>query len=467
MKEGITINREMTRKSLKLGDPLPDGSADALNEVPPNTAMLRIAWCDNANLIRAKSLCINAKSIPAAEAFASISEVMQALPVMNDIPAEETGLSHVGEVHLTADLSSIVPLPYAPGQSRAMGDMLKDGVPWACCPRSFLKRMIARAKEMRLAVKGAFENEFYILKSVPGEVEPVDNTTFASTYAMDTSADVIEDIIQALTAQGITVEQYYPESGPGQHEITVRYASALQACDQQIAFRETVRAVAQKHGLRASFSPKIFPAKSGNGCHLHLSLWHDTTNILSDEGDTYGLSNCARQFIAGIVSHLPALMALTTPIPNSYRRIQPSTWSGAFQCWGFNNKEAAVRVVVDRDQAIRHFELKTVDASSNPYLAFGATIAAGLDGIERCLELSAPIQLDPSSLSPSELEELNISPLPSCASDALGILKSDDVILAALGKELARAYVGVKNAELAAMESLTFEQEVELLLDKY
>jgi glutamine synthetase len=111
----------MARKSLKLGDPLPDGSADALNEVPPNTAMLRIAWCDNANLIRAKSLCINAKSIPAAEAFASISEVMQALPVMNDIPAEETGLSHVGEVHLTADLSSIVPLPYAPGQSRAMG----------------------------------------------------------------------------------------------------------------------------------------------------------------------------------------------------------------------------------------------------------------------------------------------------------------------------------------------------------
>jgi len=114
-------------------------------------------------------------------------------------------------------------------------------------------------------VKGAFENEFYILKSVPGEVEPVDNTTFASTYAMDTSADVIEDVIEALTAQGITAEQYYPESGPGQHEITIRYASALQACDQQIAFRETVRAVAQKHDLRASFLPKVFPAKSGKG----------------------------------------------------------------------------------------------------------------------------------------------------------------------------------------------------------
>jgi glutamine synthetase len=160
-------------------------------------------------------------------------------------------------------------------------------------------------------------------------------------------------------------------------------------------------------------------------------------------------------------------MALTTPIPNSYKRIQPSTWSGAFRCWGFDNREAAVRVVVDRDRSIKHFELKTVDASSNPYLAFGAIIAAGIDGIERCLELSAPIQLDPNGLSPSEREKLNVSSLPSSASDALGLLESDHVILAALGKELARAYVGVKKTELAALESLTLEQEVELLLEKY
>jgi glutamine synthetase len=390
---------------------------------------------------------------------------MQAIPVMHDIPAERAGLIPVGEVQLTADLSSLAP-PYAQGQSRVMGDMLKNGAPWACCPRSFLKRMIAKAEEMHLEVKGAFENEFYLLKSAQGTVEPVDNTNFASTYSMDISAGVIEDIIQALTAQGITVEQYYSESGPGQHEITVRYASALQACDHQIAFRETVRAVALKHGLRASFLPRIFPDKTGNGCHLHLSLWQDSINTLSDKGVTYGLSDCVRRFTAGIVSHLPGLMALTSPIPNSFRRIQPFTWSGAFQCWDFDNREAAVRVVVDRDKVIRHFELKTVDASSNPYLAFGAIIAAGLDGIERCLELSAAIQLDPSSLSSSERERLNVSSLPSSASDALGLLESDQVILAALGKELTRAYVGVKKTELAALESLTLEQEVELLLEK-
>ncbi|MDD1726034.1 MAG: glutamine synthetase [Euryarchaeota archaeon] len=457
----------MNQKSLEPSDLLPNERPNAPDAVPPDTTMLRILWCDNANVIRAKSLCLNAKPIPSSEAFVGISEAMQAVPVMYDIPAEGTGLIPVGEVQLTADLSSLVPLPYAQGQSRVMGDMLKDGVPWACCPRSFLKRMIARAEDMRLTVKGAFENEFYLLKSVPGQIEPVDNTTFASTYAMDISADVITDIVQALTAQGITVEQYYPESGPGQQEITVRYASALQACDHQITFRETVRAVAQKHGLRASFLPKILADKTGSGCHLHLSLWQDSTNILSDEEGIYGMSNRARQFIAGIISHLPALMALTTPIPNSYRRIKPSTWSGAFQCWGFANREAAVRIVVDRDKAIRHFEVKTVDASSNPYLAFGAIIAAGLDGIERSMEPSAPIQLDPSSLSTSERERLNISFLPSSTSDALEFLESDQVILASLGNELARVYGGVKRTEIEALESLTLEQEVELLLEKY
>ena len=467
MKERTTVV-EMDQESFELDDPLPNGTmANEPNEIPSDIAMLRISWCDNANAIRAKSLRLHGESIPASEAFVGISEAMQALPIMYDVPAQGTGLSPVGEVHLTADLSSMVSLPYAPGQARAMGDMLKDGAPWACCPRSFLKRMIASAEDAHLTVKGAFENEFYLLKSAEGEFRPVDNTTFASTYAMDISAEVIEAVIHALIAQGIGVEQYYPESGPGQHEITVGYASALQACDHQIAFRDTARAVAHRHGLRASFLPKLFPDKTGNGCHLHLSLWRDATNVLSDERGTYGLSNRARQFMAGILHHLPAVMALTTPIPNSYRRIQPSTWSGAFQCWGFNNKEAAIRVVIDRDQVIRHFELKTADASSNPYLAMGAIIAAGLDGIERGLELSPPIQIDPSSLSPSGRAKLNIPPLPSSAHDALAHLERDRVILTALGKDLARAYVGVKKAELAALYSLTLEQEVELLLDRY
>jgi len=437
------------------------------SKFPSDINMLRILWCDNANIIRAKAVHINASNAHASDFYVGISEAMQALPVMYDAPVRETGLSPVGEVHLTADLASFMPLPYAPGHSRAMGDMLKNGKPWACCPRNFLKKIDVEAHEMNVEVKGAFENEFYLLRAEEGKFESVDATPFASTYAMDLNREIIEDIIRALTAQGITVEQYYPESGPGQQEITIRYSSALQACDHQIAFRETVRAIARKHGLVASFLPKIFPDKTGNGCHLHVSLWHDDTNILSDPNNTYGLSDTARQFIAGILSHLPALMALTTPTPNSYRRIKPNSWSGAFQCWGFDNKEAAIRVITDRDHEIRHFELKVIDASSNPYLAFGAVIAAGLDGIREQLQLGKPVQQDPGYLSEGEHNEYNIAPLPSSLSDALSHLKNDAVVMRALGNELARAYIGVKNAEWDALENLTLEEEVQLLLEKY
>jgi glutamine synthetase len=410
---------------------------------------------------------INASNAHASDFHVGISEAMQALPVMYDAPVRETGLSPVGEVHLTADLASFRPLPYAPGHGRAMGDMLKNGKPWAYCPRSFLKKMDAEAHDMNVEVKGSFENEFYLLRTNEGKCEPVDTTPFASTYSMDLNQEVIDDIIRALAAQGITVEQYYPESGPGQHEITIRYSSALQACDHQIAFRETTRAVAQKHGLIASFLPKIFPDKTGNGCHLHLSLWNDDANILSDPNDTYGLSDTARRFIAGILSHLPALMALTTPTPNSYRRIQPNSWSGAFQCWGFDNKEAAVRAITDRDHEIRHFELKVIDAASNPYLALGVVIAAGLDGLQEHLQLGRPVQQDPAYLSERERNEYNVAPLPSSLGDALIHLKNDAVILRALGNELATAYIGVKSAEWDALQHLTLDEEVRLLLEKY
>lgn len=130
---------------------------------------------------------------------------------------------------------------------------------------------------------------------------------------MDKNQDVIHEIVEALVNQGMEVQQYYPEAGPGQHEITIKYTDALNACDNQIAFRETVRAIASKHGLVASFLPKIFHGKAGNGCHLHLSLWDGEKNILGDFENEHGLSGIGSYFIAEILHHLPALMAITTP----------------------------------------------------------------------------------------------------------------------------------------------------------
>jgi len=428
---------------------------------------VRILWCDNANIIRGKAVHRGTLSEYLKHGV-GISAAQQAIPVMYDAPVPGSGLGPVGEVRLVPDWDTFTPLPYAPGHARVIGDMVKDGYPWNLCPRDFLKTMVAEAQREGLEVIAAFENEFYLLRQTPDGVVPADETVFASTLAMDLHQAVIDEMAEALVEQGMLVEQYYPESGPGQQEISVLYTHALGAADQQIAFRETVRAIALQHNLKASFLPKIFADKAGSGCHLHLSLWQDGQNLLPNLEADGGLSEVARRFIAGILHHLPALMALTTPSTNSYRRIRPHFWSGAFRCWGMDNREAAVRVPSNPEEiSPTHFELKTVDASANPYLALGAVIAAGLDGVRHCLELGEPVAVDPGHMTESERSTRGIELLPTNLGESIEQLSNDKVLLDALGTELTQAYLAVRKAEWEVMKDLELEEEVKLLLERY
>jgi glutamine synthetase len=438
---------------------------------------IRIVWCDNANIIRAKAVHRMGFTPTCMQHGVGISEAQQAVPVMFDAPSAGSGLGPVGEVRLVPDLTTAVMLPYAPGHARVMGDMMRDGKPWPLCPRTFLKRMISAASQMDLQIQAAFENEFYLLKPPPDSPSvaaadsilppvPADQTLFAATLAMDMHRAVIDDIADALVAQGMMVEQYYPESGPGQQEISIRHTDPLSAADQQIAFRETVKAVAMHHGLRATFLPKPFENQAGSGCHLHLSLWRNGSNLIPDGSG--GLSGTARSFTAGILSHLLALMALTTPSINSYRRIRPHCWSGAFRCWGFNNREAAIRVPTHPSPpSPMHLELKTVDASSNPYLALGAVLAAGLDGICRGLQPADPVSVDPGTLPEAERTALGIDALPTRLGESMEELRKDGVLMEALGPDLGKAFLAVRQAEWDAMKDWTLEREVGLLVDRY
>ncbi|MDJ0898079.1 MAG: glutamine synthetase family protein [Xenococcus sp. MO_188.B8] len=427
---------------------------------------VRILWCDNANIIRGKAVHLNLL----CEYFnhgVGISTGQQGLPVMYDTVIPETGLSPVGEVRLVPDWSTLKLLPHAPGHARVMGNMILAGEPWAMCPRNFLIRSIATAKAQGLSVKAAFENEFYLLRPTNKELEPADETVFASAQAMDLHREVIDEIADSLIAQGIPVEQYYPESGPGQQEISMRYTDALAAADRQIAFRETVKAIAHQHDLAASFLPKIFPDAAGSGCHIHLSLWQNGQNLLPDKQGVCGLSLITRKFIAGILHHLPSLMALTTPSVNSYRRLLPHCWSGAYRCWGLDNREAAVRIPSNPTGCPTHLELKTVDASANPYLALGSAIAAGLDGVNRSLEAPNPVTVDPGNLSAEELSSQGIERLPSNLGEAIAHLQENDVLLQALNSELSQAFLAVRQAEWSAMKDWELEQEVKTLWARY
>lgn len=246
------------------------------------------------------------------------------------------------------------------------------------------------------------------------------------------------------------------------------YAPAMTAADRQIVFRETARAVAHQHQLKASFLPKLFAEQAGSGCHLHFSLWRDGVNLMPDPNTAGQLSPIASAFVAGIQHHLPALMALTTPSPNSYRRIAPHSWSGAFNCWGFDNREAAIRVPNNpAPPSPTHVELKTMDASSNPYLALGAVIAAGLDGVKTHHSLDKPVPCDPGGLSDGERRERGIQRLPETLGVAIEHLTRDEVLQDALGPALAKAYIAVRRAEWEAMQGYSLDDEVALLLERY
>jgi glutamine synthetase len=426
--------------------------------------LIRFLYCDNGCVIRGKLAHIDslAKRI---DTGIGLTVAMQAMNMLDQLQPVE-GMGPVGEIRLVPDPESFVILPYAPNSAAMTVDMLTlDRQPWGACPRSFLKKMIARAAEQGFTIQAALENEFSLLRpDDSGGHSPIDNGLCFSSVSMMAAAEVMNDIIAALESQGIPIDAYYPELGHGQHELPICHAPALRAADNQIWFRETVRNVAYQHGLLASLAPKPLPEQAGNGCHIHWSVWdrEGETNLLFDPSDRYKMSNLGYHFIAGVLAHLPGLLALTAPSYNSYRRLQPHFWSSAFSAWGPDNREAAVRVVSglwDHEADSVNLELKASDPSNNPYLALGSLIAAGLDGVARELDPGEPVLIDPGNYSDEERAQRGIQRYPTSQAAALDALEQDELLMAALGPELSTSYLAVKRSEYEAFadKDLAFE----------
>ena len=431
---------------------------------------VRLLWCDNANVIRGKS-----GHVDYLEEYINngigITIAQMAIPVMYDSVVSETGLGPVGEVRLMPDWSTLAILPYAPGHAQVMCDMVisETGKVWEHCPRGFLKRQIQKLQENGLAMQAVFENEFFLLKrDADGVLQPADDTVFAATGSMNLHADFINDLTDALQVQKIEVESYYPESGPGQQELNIRYAEALKAADRQITYRETVRGLATRHGKIASFLPKILEEKAGSGCHINFSLWCDGENISGDPDQPTGISAECGSFIAGILDHLPALCAVTIPSKTSYRRIRPHFWAGAFRVWGHQNREAAVRVCKNKEGTrASRIEYKTSDATANPYFALGALIATGMDGLMRNLSLPEEVTIDPGLIPEATRKAKGFDLLPQNLGEAIEALRKDEVILGAMGKELAQSFIAVRQYEWENLKENNLEEEVAQLLERY
>jgi glutamine synthetase len=435
--------------------------------------LVRFLYVDHGGVVRGKATSRSRLEERLATGI-GLTVAMQAMSMLDELAPVE-GLGPVGEVRLVPDTASFAALPWAPGAGAMVADLVRlDGQPWQACPRAFLKQAVDELAAEGYELLAAFEPELTLGRRLPGEATgdpdrlvPLDESLCFSTTGFGLAHDYAIELVRALQAQGLTVEQYYPELGHGQQELSIRHAPALRAADNQVWFRETARGVAWRQGLWASLAPKPVPDQAGNGAHLHASLWGSGglknsppenragsgQNAFWDAGDARGLSEVAYHWIGGLLAHLPGLVALTCGSVNSYRRLTPQTWSSAFVCWGMDNREAAVRVpsrMWGLDEASTNLELKPSDATGNPYLALGAYIHAGMDGLRNKLDPGRPVDVDPAALSRRTRSRRGIERLPESLGAALDALEADELLMEALGPLRRTAYLAVKRSEVAA-----------------
>jgi glutamine synthetase len=428
--------------------------------------LVRFLYADHGGIIRGQASGTGrlrerlASGIGHPVAMMAMSMLDQLQPV--------AGLGPVGEVRIVPDPDTFVPLPYAPGAAAMLADLVRpDGTAFQACPRSFLKQAIAELAGEGYALEASFEPEFTIGRresspagpSIPDRLIPLDDSLRFSATGFHLAHDITMELLEALDAQGLAVQNYHPELGHGQHAISTGPAGALRAADNHVLYRETIRGVALRHGLWASLAPKPIPDQAGNGAHLHAALTELTPdgepgsrNVFADRADRNGLSPAGYHFIGGLLAHLPALIALTCASVNSYRRLAAQTWSSVSTCYGLDNQETAIRICAplpgDPDSSV-NLELKPSDSSANPYLALGAFIYAGLDGIRGKLDPGDAMNADPATLSESDRAASGAHRLPASLPAALDALEADTLLMDALGPLRATAYLAVKRSEAA------------------
>ena len=328
-----------------------------------------------------------------------------------------------------------------------------DGEPFEGDPRSVLKRAVAEAAALGWDYNCGPELEFFLFNHNGGmTTQPVPNDVggYFDFSPRDRAQVVRSDIVKALEAMGMQVEAAHHEVASGQHEIDFEYADAVTAADNAITFKYTVKAVAAIHNLYATFMPKPIFGENGSGMHVHQSIANPAgKNQFYDPNGLFKLSELALQFIAGQLEHARALAAVVAPTVNSYKRLVPGYEAPVYICWAQINRSAMIRIpryAPGREDSTRA-ELRCPDPSCNPYLAFAAMLAAGLDGVRNRLGPPAPVSDDVYEYTPAELDEHSIGTLPGTLGEALEALAADEVIRNALGEHVFDAFHRAKSAE--------------------
>jgi glutamine synthetase len=405
-----------------------------------------VSYVDNSGIARAKSIPL-ARLTHAVANGIGMSPVFDVFMFDDAITSSPTSTGPVGDLRLFPDLDRLTVLAAQPGWAWAPVDRrTQEGLPHPVCQRTFARHMSDRAADAGLDVQMGFEAEWVLDAGAGEQFVPA---TAGPAYGMDRLIEVssyCRDILMALAAQSVDVQQLHPEYAPGQFEVSVGPTGAVAAADRILLVRHTIRAVTHRAGMRCSFAPAMEVGGVGSGCHLHTSLWRDGQNLMTGAAGPHGLSDEAQAFVAGVLDGLPALLAVGAPSVASYLRLIPQRWSAPYRCWGRENREAAIRLVTGSLAA--NVEVKCTDASANPYLLVGAVLALGLDGIERRLKLGPEVTVDPATMSDEELAAAGAERLPRSLAESLERFRSSEVLADAMGSELFGTVVAVREAEL-------------------
>src|SRR5687767_8069930 len=325
-----------------------------------------------------------------------------------------------------------------------------DGTPFAGCPRTTLKRVIAIAADRGFTMKAGPEAEFFLFQRRDGK--PTTETHDAAGYfdlaPVDLGEDVRREIVLVLEQMGFHVEAAHHEVAPGQHEIDFRYDDVLTTADNVSTFRFVVKNVASRNGLHATFMPKPIFGINGSGMHTHQSLFSRNQNVFYDKHGDGQLSKVCLQYIAGILRHAKGFCAITNPLVNSYKRLVPGYEAPTAIAWSERNRSPLVRVPASRGDGTR-IELRMPDPSCNPYLALAVMLRSGLDGIERELDPGPPVNKNIYKMSHRERRHLRIDDLPASLNEALDEFEKDALVKDTLGEHIFNHFLEAKREEWA------------------
>jgi glutamine synthetase len=380
------------------------------------------------------------------------------------------------DMRLVIDQNTYSVLPWS-AEERRRGRVfcdifMPDGNPFPGDPRGALKRLLAKIKARGWTLNIGPEPEFFLFRrNGPDSIHPVPHDVggYFDFSASDEALRVRAELMDALSTMGLDIEMGHHEVALGQHEIDFRYTDAIEAADNILTLKYTVKAIAAKQSLIASFMPKPIYGINGSGMHCHQSLFdQDGNNLFYQADDEFHLSEVAYGYIAGQLNHARAMAAVVAPTINSYKRLVPGYEAPVYIGWAQTNRSALIRIpryMPGRDKAVRA-ELRCPDPSANPYLAITAMLAAGLDGIDHKTTCPAPLNnINVYQLTPEERSQYQIRALPGSLSEAMRELNDDTVLKDALGEEIYAAFERAKWAEIDEYRTKVSDWEIKRYLE--